>query len=616
MKKRNILWLFPLALLFSGTPAKQATKTFDGKFYDSTQKLDLTDSTEAEINDYYGDIGNKTGDELMSYLYTRISCPTEDLSKYYLEYGSGVSKSNVGGWYQITDRNWSISDPVNPEDFKFKTKKTDEGISGIYLYNMYISDEANNDKTKAFNNFANGTGWTTGSQYTSIDYANTTKNNTNIQVDKEHVWAKNHGFKVKGSKGDTFVPGAPTDLHHLVAADHNTNSAGHNDHFYGVVAKHDMTTEIKNYLANGESEISGWLDTKTDTFEPTDEWKGDIARCLLYMGTRYSYKKDVNTQAEPYLYLTDDTSYKDDDAQVADSEKKFHGVQYNLSELLSWNELDPVSDYEIHRNNLIYKNVQNNRNPFIDHPEWARRVYDVNYKADSRFDELRASYDTYTKNEYTLDVTIADTSKIAVSYDKTIINLHGDLKTITPLKEGITELVYTYTTDAGEENYKTTINVKELPALATVAPTFKENYNLDLKATGEIELHIPNNLYGGETIKLVSSNENIVAIDGNKMIGKGLGTATVSINITGEKRSVTLANFEVTVKPSKKKIYIAIIIVASALLILIFVFLAVTIHTQNTKPNVNYSSKKTYNKAVKKSRGSKKSSTGTKKGNK
>ena len=42
-----------------------------------------------------------------------------------------------------------------------------------------------------------------------------------------------------------------------------------------------------------------------------------------------------------------------------------------LSTLLEWHRLDPVSDYEIHRNNLIYNNYQHNRNPFIDFPSWA-----------------------------------------------------------------------------------------------------------------------------------------------------------------------------------------------------------------------------------------------------
>ncbi len=369
----KVLSVLPSIFLVSFAPAQvKKAASFDGKFFDKTAMIDLTDSTKEEIHSYYGDIGSKTGSELLSTLYTTLST-----DNYFLEYGSGLG--GVGKWYQITDRNWTISAPVDPATFKFVTSGKMAGASSFYLYNMYMSDAANNDKTKAISNAVNG--YSKDESLKAIDYTSYKKPNSYIQVDKEHVWAKNHGFKVtvtdsKGNTSDSFVPGAPTDLHHLVAADHNTNSAGHNDYMYGEV-DHSKAKTIYSYLGDGSTEVSGWLDTSSETFEPTDEWKGDVARCLLYMATRYSKKLPNNTQAEPYLYLTDDRSYSDD------SNTTFHGVQYNLSSLLSWHELDPVSNYEIHRNNLIYKNVQNNRNPYIDHPEWARRVYDVNYVYDA-----------------------------------------------------------------------------------------------------------------------------------------------------------------------------------------------------------------------------------------
>ena len=41
--------------------------------------------------------------------------------------------------------------------------------------------------------------------------------------------------------------------------------------------------------------------------------------------------------------------------------------------LLKWHESAPVSDYERHRNAAIFEK-QGNRNPLIDHPEWAPRI--------------------------------------------------------------------------------------------------------------------------------------------------------------------------------------------------------------------------------------------------
>ena len=44
-----------------------------------------------------------------------------------------------------------------------------------------------------------------------------------------------------------------------------------------------------------------------------------------------------------------------------------------LAMLLKWHDSAPVSDYERHRNATIFEK-QGNRNPLIDHPEWAPRI--------------------------------------------------------------------------------------------------------------------------------------------------------------------------------------------------------------------------------------------------
>jgi endonuclease I len=45
-----------------------------------------------------------------------------------------------------------------------------------------------------------------------------------------------------------------------------------------------------------------------------------------------------------------------------------------LSVLLEWNEIDPADDFERNRNEVIYS-YQNNRNPFIDYPEFANLIW-------------------------------------------------------------------------------------------------------------------------------------------------------------------------------------------------------------------------------------------------
>lgn len=47
--------------------------------------------------------------------------------------------------------------------------------------------------------------------------------------------------------------------------------------------------------------------------------------------------------------------------------------QERLAALLEWHEGFAVSIYERHRNARIQAR-QGNRNPFVDHPEWATKV--------------------------------------------------------------------------------------------------------------------------------------------------------------------------------------------------------------------------------------------------
>lgn len=91
-------------------------------------------------------------------------------------------------------------------------------------------------------------------------------------------------------------------------------------------------------------------------FEPIDEFKGDIARALLYFATRYEDRIQRFTFSE--LDGTKTQVYK----------------SWYIQLLLKWHRLDPVSSHEQNRNEVGYR-YQGNRNPFIDHPEWVERIW-------------------------------------------------------------------------------------------------------------------------------------------------------------------------------------------------------------------------------------------------
>jgi hypothetical protein len=75
-------------------------------------------------------------------------------------------------------------------------------------------------------------------------------------------------------------------------------------------------------------------------------------------------------------YYTEDSGWSTSD-MTTKSEIKPWAIQM----LLRWHEQDPVSQKEINRNNAIYNQYQHNRNPFIDHPEYARMIWDPTWNA-------------------------------------------------------------------------------------------------------------------------------------------------------------------------------------------------------------------------------------------
>lgn len=158
---------------------------------------------------------------------------------------------------------------------------------------------------------------------------------------REHIWAKSYGL---GSPYDD--PGAATDIHALRACDGSVNSARGNKFFDVGGSAHSEATSC-NF--------------DNDSWEPGDDIKGDIARTIFYMAVRYK-----GENGEPNLHLTDDMN----DYQSG------YAVHGKYSTLLDWNNEDPVDDAERTRNEKVYE-IQGNRNPFIDHPEWVDAVWET-----------------------------------------------------------------------------------------------------------------------------------------------------------------------------------------------------------------------------------------------
>ena len=213
------------------------------------------------------------------------------------------------------------------------------------------------DATKATDiNTANTTevvlfyGWENG---TDSDETNDRTRNKNLQDTNSgatFVWNREHVFpkSLANPPLDTDVPGPATDAHHLRAADRSRNSKRSN-------RKYGRGTGNSNFSSDTFAGNSG---ANTAAWYPGDEWKGDAARMIMYMYVRYG---DV---CLPTAVGVGNTQFTPDDM---------------IDLFLQWNVEDPVSDIEKDRNtyheNTSNGAAQGNRNPFIDNPYLATRIW-------------------------------------------------------------------------------------------------------------------------------------------------------------------------------------------------------------------------------------------------
>ena len=148
---------------------------------------------------------------------------------------------------------------------------------------------------------------------------------------REHVYAKSLGTPVLVDGGSGATSDAGEDAHHIRAADVTFNADRGNRLF-----------------ADGEGDAGNvgiyWY--------PGDEWKGDVARMMMYMYLRYP------TQCLATNVGSGLTTYNIDMPNI----------------FLEWNEEDPVSQFEKTRNNAL-QGIQGNRNPFIDNPYLATMIW-------------------------------------------------------------------------------------------------------------------------------------------------------------------------------------------------------------------------------------------------
>lgn len=154
------------------------------------------------------------------------------------------------------------------------------------------------------------------------------------QWNREHVFLQSKGNPPIGTSG------AGSDAHHLRPSDVDRNNQRGDKKFVGIT-----TNSIPSYAVSNT------------TWYPGDEWKGDVARILMYLYLRYG------EQCLPTEMVATSATASDVNMPLL---------------LLQWNAEDPVSPLEDRRNTVMNSTnfyAQGNRNPFIDNPYLATLIW-------------------------------------------------------------------------------------------------------------------------------------------------------------------------------------------------------------------------------------------------
>ncbi len=196
----------------------------------------------------------------------------------------------------------------------------------------------------------------------------------NSFYNREHTWPNSYGFPNDGATNYPY-----SDCHHLFLCDITFNADRGNRPYRNCNSGCMEDATVANGGQGGGSGVypgnSNWT---SSTPAPSGTWetwrarRGDVARALMYLDVRYEGGVHGVTGApEPDLILTDNTTLIANSATGSNESVAYMGL---VSTLVVWNREDPPDDKERLRNDIVFS-FQGNRNPFIDHPEWAECLF-------------------------------------------------------------------------------------------------------------------------------------------------------------------------------------------------------------------------------------------------
>lgn len=267
---------------------------------------------------------------------------------------------------------------------------------------------------------------------------------------KEHVWAKSHGFPKETSN-------AYCDAHHLRPTLISINSKRGNLDF----------DEVENQSGTVEEDGFGnrWIEQKC--FEPRDEVKGDVARMMFYMETKYYGGSESLRIVE----------------NIPTSASDSNGRLGSLSTLIKWHYEDPVSDEEVYRNNVVY-GYQKNRNPYIDHPEYVDYAYPNEFanpvdqeKVDAVINQINAISEV-TSNTKNQILAASEAYNALTTEEKKLVTNYQKLANYLAQLEDLDKVLIQFF-DGNQKLDNLTVNTIKGTTITKPADPSKEGYRFD-----------------------------------------------------------------------------------------------------------------------------------------
>lgn len=315
------------------------------------------------------------------------------------------------------------------------------------------------------------------------------------------TWNREHVFP-QGA-----FPNSDKDNHNIYACEGLINNY-RNNYKFGEVAHNSSTRQVVHgfttdcYLGGGY-------------FEPCDEAKGEIARSVMYCCIYYGYDITDIFQSEELC--------------------------------LQWHELDPVDSRDIYRNNTV-EDMQGNRNPFVDHPEYANAIWgDGTITPSEPFISMEKEISIEENEVININAKVVNGSgTISYQSEDNAIATVDNKGNVKGIKAGMTNITASVIIEGKTYTAKCQVEVRA-PIVLTQLIMNKTNATMNINNTLLLNVTpVPNN--ASKNVVWSSSDESVASVNGDGEV-KALKIGNTTISATSVKYPNIKATCEVLVLP-------------------------------------------------------------------